>query len=202
VLAAIKELREEKMWMDLLGSILTIGNLLNAGNVKKGQADGFDIKNIRSTLTIKGADGSSLLKIICLEHLEKDASFKQFLSKFEKCGQSQRIPIDSLNSRSEHIIQEANSVQNKFKKLKAESDDIMTTVFGKKIDQFLSKEVDSRTELVKSKIKELDTNYEEICDFFMIKRDEEIRKKSNKFFEFFYADFFKKVQEAFPKEKK
>lgn len=110
VLAAIKELREEKMWMDLLGSILTIGNLLNAGNAKKGQADGFDIKNIRSTLTIKGADGSSLLKIICLEHLAKDASFKQFLSKFEKCGQSQRIPIDSLNSRSDHIIQEANSV--------------------------------------------------------------------------------------------
>lgn len=69
----------------------------------------------------------------------------------------------------------------------------MTTVFGKKIDQFLSKEVDSRTALVKSKIKELDTNYTDICDFFMIKRDEEIRKKSNKFFEFFYADFFKKV---------
>ena len=41
---AFKSLMQDKDLKKILGSILKVGNCLNAGNLQRGQADGFDIE--------------------------------------------------------------------------------------------------------------------------------------------------------------
>lgn len=59
-----KILTNEKFKL-LLGTILRFGNCLNAGNRMKGQADGFPLANLGTTLTMKDPKGNSILKICC-----------------------------------------------------------------------------------------------------------------------------------------
>jgi len=50
--------------MKILGSILKVGNCLNAGNKTRGQADGYELDALSKTFSIKDADGNPIMKTI------------------------------------------------------------------------------------------------------------------------------------------
>lgn len=64
--------------MKLLGAILHFGNCLNAGNPKKGQADGFKISELTLTENIKDENGMSILQHICNALVLDDDTFMDF----------------------------------------------------------------------------------------------------------------------------
>lgn len=68
----------------LLGAVLQIGNCLNAGNAKKGQADGFKIKDLQLTTSIKDDKGTSILQFICEKLQRDDQDFVNFKSDFKE----------------------------------------------------------------------------------------------------------------------
>ena len=49
----------------LLSAILAVGNICNAGDPKKGRADGFNCDALHATFRSKAANGDSMLKFIC-----------------------------------------------------------------------------------------------------------------------------------------
>jgi len=51
--------------------ILSFGNILNGGNVTKGQADGFKIDALNKLTAIKDINKNSALDYICLIYLKK-----------------------------------------------------------------------------------------------------------------------------------
>jgi len=75
VLRGFKSLVENEKLKKLLGAILKFGNCLNAGNKSRGQADGFSLGNLGTSLTLKDANGSSMLKLCCLKLVEDDPTF-------------------------------------------------------------------------------------------------------------------------------
>lgn len=72
MLAALKKISENENLKKLLGAILTFGNCLNAGHKQRGQADGFDLRDLQSTTTLKDASGQNILMIICKMLQEDD----------------------------------------------------------------------------------------------------------------------------------
>jgi hypothetical protein len=47
-----------------LGAVLHIGNVMNAGNKQRQQADGFEIDAFSKTFSIKNASGQSIMQVI------------------------------------------------------------------------------------------------------------------------------------------
>lgn len=56
---------ENEKLRKLLGAILRFGNCLNGGNKSRGQADGFDLNDLKSTTTLKDPNGRSIMAILC-----------------------------------------------------------------------------------------------------------------------------------------
>lgn len=78
----------------LLGAVLYYGNCLNAGNAKKGQADGFRIKDLSLTESIKDVKGNSMLQDICQRLCNENEDFRNFKSEFKSVFQvSETIDI-------------------------------------------------------------------------------------------------------------
>ena len=61
-----KEVRNSEVIHSLLGMVLAVGNVLNAGSAK-GQADGFGLEALTGKLDIKDKKGKSMLVYCCRE---------------------------------------------------------------------------------------------------------------------------------------
>lgn len=61
---AFNIIRQDELFLKILGAILKVGNCLNAGNKQRGQADGFLIDALSKTTTLKDINGESVLKLI------------------------------------------------------------------------------------------------------------------------------------------
>lgn len=82
----------------------------------------------------------------------------------------------------------------------------MLSVFGKDVESFLTSDVHQSITQTKDKMKEANKNYGEICDYFLLRQNDDMLKQSeeeqkqgkmiNKFFEFFYTEFFMKVHDT------
>jgi hypothetical protein len=55
----------------MLGYILAVGNVLNAGS-NKGQADGFDLQVLGKVHTFRDNNGQSIIAYVCKKMTEKD----------------------------------------------------------------------------------------------------------------------------------
>ena len=65
ILSSFDKLRNDSMFHLLLGAILAVGNICNAGDPKKGRADGFNYDALHATFRSKTNHGDSMLKFIC-----------------------------------------------------------------------------------------------------------------------------------------
>jgi hypothetical protein len=58
--------------MEMIGYILGIGNILNGGNEKTGQADGFEISVLGKVGGFRDNNGESILEYICRKLKEQN----------------------------------------------------------------------------------------------------------------------------------
>jgi len=81
---------------DVLGGILKIGNVMNAGNKNRGRADGFLLDSLSRSFSVKDVDGQSVMKIVIDQLLKKDESISKFKDKFSNCYKSLKSKAKDL----------------------------------------------------------------------------------------------------------
>ena len=93
-MAGFKQLQTDRQFKLLLGAILAVGNVCNAGDPKKGRADGFNYDALHATFRSKTVNGDSMLKFIC-QKLDQDegGGFKLMKQNFKDCQDAQRNPV-------------------------------------------------------------------------------------------------------------
>lgn len=57
IVAGFNVTMENKNWQQVLGCVLHVGNVMNAGNKQRQQADGFEIDAFSKTFSIKTGAG-------------------------------------------------------------------------------------------------------------------------------------------------
>lgn len=177
-----------------------MGNICNAGDEKKGRADGFNYDAITATLRSKAASGDSMLKVICLKLNEEEEGFSLMPQNFKDCVSAQRSPIATVQASADKLKSGLTIVKALFVKVKADDPDIPLTQFGKAIQSFLD-EVDPQVEEMTEAMDKVHKEYEQTCDLYMIDKSDEKRTQSEKLFEFF-NEFFDNIEKIFPRKRR
>lgn len=108
----------------ILGGIVKLGNILNAGG-KKGQADGFEIKNLSNATSIQDKNKHSILKVVvdtimAEETAKKDKDdsyeieFQKFKDMFEDCYKAHKAPLEDIKKNTEKVKTNVNIFKSKF----------------------------------------------------------------------------------------
>lgn len=180
-----------------MGTILAVGNICNAGDPKKGRADGFNYDALHGTFRSKTNNGDSMLKFICQKLAEEDKSFRLLRSSFKDCEQAQRTPIQMVKSQVDAVTSGLSSTIKLYERVRADDPDITLAPFGKKTEEFLE-DIEAQVKETSETMDQVQEQYVKSCDFFMLDKSDERRKQSEKFFEFF-NEVFLNVEKAFPK---
>lgn len=114
VLIALHKITNSKNLKKILGAVLKFGNCLNAGNKQKGQADGFDLKDLQSTTTLKDSNGHNILMIICKMLYEDDNDFLKFKEEFKDVYDSVKLNTEDLKKQTNKLSGENNNVKKWF----------------------------------------------------------------------------------------
>lgn len=77
IMNAYKQIETNKYLLKIVGMTLSIGNILNGGDPKKGQADGFDLPVLGKLVSMKDNTNKTLLQYICKKIDEEDPEFRQ-----------------------------------------------------------------------------------------------------------------------------
>jgi len=167
--------------MTILGSVLKIGNCLNAGNKQRGQADGFELDALAKTFSIKDSEGNAIMKMITAKLYEDDESIAEFKAGFSSCFTCLKCIVDDVKKDTEKANKDLNSNKNQFELLKKVDPDVEDIPFGKQMESFLvtAEKTVTKTLAVNDEVAKL---YAETCDYFMVGPQDEMRKKSEKFF--------------------
>lgn len=81
LIPACEELKKNKHFHEVLGTILALGNIMNGGTAK-GQADGFSLDLLPKLSGLKDSMGHGLLTFVCTKTNKEDPSFEGFKNKF------------------------------------------------------------------------------------------------------------------------
>mmetsp|Transcript_30251 Transcript_30251/g.46272 ORF Transcript_30251/g.46272 Transcript_30251/m.46272 type:complete len:169 (-) Transcript_30251:21-527(-) len=141
-----------------------------------------------------------MLQVICKKLCEEDESFFNFKKEFEPCYASLRCVVDDLKKACEKAKQDLQRNTSQFELISKIDPNIEDLPFGKQTSKFLkdSEPILSKCATLSEK---LDSEYEAVCDFYMIGERDEMRKKSEKFF-LFFTGFFDDVHKSLPKQEK
>ena len=137
ILEAFKKIRENKKLQKLFGAVLRFGNCLNAGNKSRGQADGFELGDLKSTTTLKDATGQSILQILCKRLYEEDNEFHKFKDDFKEVYDSVKLSTEDLLKKTDNLKNENNKTKNLFKLIDKSDEQLMELKFGKEMEKFL-----------------------------------------------------------------
>ena len=106
LIPACEQLKNNKHFQTFLGTILSLGNIMNGGTTK-GQADGFSLDLLPKLVGLKDSLGNSILKFICTKTNKEDPSFEGFKNKFPDL---EKASIYSLNETKKKVDELSNMV--------------------------------------------------------------------------------------------
>jgi len=100
----------------VLSSILATGNILNAENLKRHRADGFDMGSVQKTMQFKDKNKDEMLYNICKLIYAEDPSFKDIKESFKtvyeyKHFNAKQIAIDTEKLKKEYEMYSASLEQ-------------------------------------------------------------------------------------------
>lgn len=98
--------------MKILGSILKVGNCLNAGNKTRGQADGYELDALSKTFSIKDADGNPIMKTIVDQIFSEDETIAEFKAQFSSCYTCLKCVVDDVKKDIEKAEKDLKVNQN------------------------------------------------------------------------------------------
>lgn len=113
---ALKVLKEHKSLHFILGSVLKIGNCLNAGNKSRGQADGFEIDALSKSFTIKDKENKSIISFISQLAIEKNEEYVNFKQDFVSVYACTKINTGDLKTNINREKGQVNQQTNFMKK--------------------------------------------------------------------------------------
>ena len=190
LIPACEEIKTNQHFKLFLGTILSLGNILNGGT-SKGQADGFSMDLLSKISGIKDSLGNSILTFVCAKTNKEDASFEGFKHKFP---QLEKAATFSLTE----------SVKNcgQLKKITKDIDKLLENVTTP--DKFKEK-INNKLETYKKQVDKLEKQtekctkeYHETVKFFGYKDSDKYYDQNVLFFKML-LDFFKEVDKAMPK---
>lgn len=197
ILEAFNKVTTNEKFRKLLGAILRFGNCLNAGNKSRGQADGYSLQNLGTSMTLKDAKGKSILAICCEKLYQDDNEFIKFKDDFKEVYDSVKLSTEDLQKKTDKLKTENKTTRGQFGVIEKSDENLMETKFGKQISKWLET-TEERCAKAEDNMKKVLKTYEEVNDLLMLEKKDEMRSKSDKFFKFF-AEFFDNVHKALPK---
>lgn len=187
---------------EILRKILTIGNFMNAGDPKRGQADGFILGDaFNKVVSLRSVDNESILKIICKKMYEDDENFvTDFKTPFKDCYDAKKCIIQDIEKGLKKCKGDATVQKGQFETTIKQVPDLENQTFGKDIKKFLDG-TDATISNLESQFEKMKSTLKEVCDLYMFSKNDEVREKSEKFLEF-WCNFVDTVQNSMPKVEK
>ena len=190
MLPACKELKESKHFQKVLSTILSLGNIMNAGTAK-GQADGFSLDLLPKLSGIKDTSGNSLLNFVASKTNQEDNTFEGFKNKFPNLEKAAGYSLNETKKKLDEVTNMVNAVEKGLKDLNTG-------------DEFCSKANNSLF-VAQEKIKELKKKeeenikvYHETVKYFGYKEKDKYYDENGLFFKML-LQFFKEVDNNMPK---
>ena len=190
LIPACEELKNSQHFHELLGTILSLGNIMNGGTAK-GQADGYSLDLLPKLEGLKDSLGHSILTFICTKTNKEDPSFEGFKNKFPEL---EKAAVYSLNETKKKV-DELNSMVNIVDKLLMEI---------KTEDEFVINATNSlrgakdKVSIFKAKEEKNRNVYHETIKFFGYKDSDKYYDENGLFFKML-LNFFKEVEKQMPK---
>jgi len=190
-------LNSNKYIFKILSMALAIGNVLN-GNTPKGQADGFDMSVLGKLSSTKDNTGQSMLQFICIKIQKENEEFQGEISELIRLFSTKKTDTEVTKQKAAELKSMIDDALAAKKSVQAfhEPNDRFQTKLGEFIDteaKVLSNVESETTKVVAS--------HASTCDFYLLDKTDDMRKSSVDFFAM-WKEFFKKVDEALPKEDK
>ena len=179
-------MRENKVFKEILGVILGIGNLMNAGN-QRGQADGFSVEILTRLSNIADNNKKSMLYLVVnqLKELEPDVSINK---EFEPVVRAQGVNLKDFDSKVKTITDGFNSLKMKCGIIAKQPSDAKGSTFVDSCNKFIT-ETEPEINKIKETAQRTANDYKTLCDLLRISPDDDKAKSTEEFFKFFSVFF-------------
>ena len=178
----------------VLSSILATGNILNAENLKRHRADGFDMGSVQKTMQFKDKNKDEMLYNICTLIYAEDPSFKDIKESFKTVYEYKHFNAKQIAIDTEKLKKEYEMYSASLEKITQLDPEVSQIPFGFDLSFFLD-EAFEQLEDFDALNEVIETEFMSVCDWFMFpqqskaagkeKNDiEKIRDDSDHFFKF------------------
>jgi len=187
---AIKEIKNSQLITKILGYILSIGNVLNAGTTK-GQADGFNLDIITKLNSVKDVNNKTLGNFICTVILKEDNSIETLKKNCLNITEASKISYAETQITLNKLKKDLKEHTNNMEKLKGCNDEFCAKT--KKLIGEYSKDIE---EIDKS-YGEMMINVQNLITFYGYTQTDSKFKVPEEFFGLF-NDFINEIDKSLP----
>ena len=190
MIPACDEIKESKHFHEILATILSLGNILNA-STSKGQADGFSLDLLPKMSGMKDSLGHSILTYICSKTNKDDPSFEGFNNKFPYLEKASGFSLNETKKKLDELNTMVKVGEKLLNSLKSQDE------FINKATNFLEGAKDKVKSLQKKEEKNKEY-YRETVKYFGYKDTDKYYDENGLFFKML-LEFFKEVDKQMPK---
>ena len=156
---AIKEVRGSKKFKQLLGTMLGVGNKINAGT-RKGDAAGIKMSSLLKMCTVKTNSGYTLLEYIVMKIESRFPDLLNLSSDFGKVELAKRIPTSNISEDIAKIRMGLTQTKNGMKQSSNAGDKSFEEVMGS-----FAAEAEATKVKLEKRIKSMEQSFKELCSF-------------------------------------
>ena len=190
LIPACEELKNNKHFHEVLGTILALGNIMNGGTAK-GQADGFSLDLLPKLSGLKDTTGHGLLTFVCTKTNKEDPSFEGFKNKFPYLEKASKYSMNETKKKVDEFTNMVNIVDKLIMEINAQ-DDFMFNA------QNSLRGAKEKVEMFKYKEEKNRNIYHETVKFFGYKEKDKYYDENGLFFKMLLG-FFNEVEKQMPK---
>lgn len=169
------------------------------GGTAKGQADGFYLEALSKTTTMRDVNNRTILMYICELLKKDDEKFVEIKNDFNKCYFIKDYTLKDEETKLKEVRGALDKAKNNYDTVVKLSEG-QTDPFIYKIAEFLQ-EVQKQMDDFEKKLDNLKKTYAEMCEYFLIDKNDEKAQNSQEFFKFF-CSYFDQIVKSMPKEEK
>jgi len=186
---ACKELRESSLLRQFLGVVLTLGNILNAGNKNLGRADGFSLETFSTIGDMRDSANKTNMLDVAIGYCKGSLA-----EEIPHAGQAAAVDLKFVQASFTKLNSEFQKITNEAKTLVAElsSDDPTAEV----IDKFV-KEKSAEVSNLKCEVQDTLKLFTETVEWFTLDPSKSSTYAPDTFF-----SIFKRMADAFTRKAK
>ena len=156
---AIAEVRGSSKLKQLLGTMLGVGNKINAGT-RKGDAAGIKMSSLLKMCTVKTNSGYTLLEYIVMKIEDRFPEMLELSTDFAKVELAKRIPTTNISEDMAKIRMGLTQTKNGIKQSSAKGDATFEAAMGA-----FAAEAEETKKKLEERIKKMEGSFKELCAF-------------------------------------